>query len=206
MHVTVADDQPEIERAMRESIPRCEFLVVSGGIGPTEDDLTRQALAAVLERPLEVYAPWIVELEKFFAARSRQMPESNRIQAMIPAGSRPILNGAGTALGIAAVVEKGNGGGCQIFVMPGVPKEMKLMFAREVLPAVGSAGGGAVILSRTLHTFGLGESAVAEKLPDLMRRGQNPSVGTTVSGGVVSLRLNCTLSVTAGGRKGAGGC
>jgi nicotinamide-nucleotide amidase len=74
--------------------------------------------------------------------------------------------------------------------MPGVPKEMKAMFTRDVLPHIQQAGCGAVILSRTLHTFGLGESWVAEKLGDLMKRDRNPSVGTTVSNGIVSLRIN----------------
>jgi nicotinamide-nucleotide amidase len=74
--------------------------------------------------------------------------------------------------------------------MPGVPKEMKAMFTRDVLPHVQEQGGGAVILSRTLHTFGLGESSVAEKLGSLMMRQKNPSVGTTVSQGIVSLRVN----------------
>ena len=77
-----------------------------------------------------------------------------------------------------------------MFVTPGVPKEMKAMFTRDVLPHIQQAGGGAVILSRTLHTFGLGESWVAEKLGDLMKRDRNPSVGTTVSQGIVSLRIN----------------
>ena len=77
--------------------------------------------------------------------------------------------------------------------MPGVPKEMKAMFTRDVLPHIAKATGDAVILSHTLHTFGLGESNVGELLHqhgDLMRRGRNPSVGTTVSGGIVSLRVN----------------
>jgi nicotinamide-nucleotide amidase len=74
--------------------------------------------------------------------------------------------------------------------MPGVPKEMKIMFARDVLPVIEKAGGGAAICSRTIHTFGQGESAIAEMLGDLMKRDRNPSVGTTVSGGVVSLRVN----------------
>src|SRR5207247_1728096 len=86
---------------------------------------------------------------------------------------------------------------CRIFVTPGVPKEMKAMFTRDVLPHVKQMAGGAVILSRTLHTFGLGESAIAERLGELMRRGRNPSVGTTVSGGVVSVRINSSFeSVT----------
>ena len=80
---------------------------------------------------------------------------------------------------------------CNVFITPGVPKEMKLMFERDVLPRVKEIGGGdAVILSRTLHTFGLGESAIAEMLGDLMNRDRNPSVGTTVSNGIVSLRIN----------------
>jgi nicotinamide-nucleotide amidase len=85
--------------------------------------------------------------------------------------------------------------------MPGVPKEMKIMFQRDVLPRVREAGGGAVILSRTLHTFGLGESAIAEKLGELMRRGRNPSVGTTVSNGVVALRVNARFDSLAEAQK-----
>jgi nicotinamide-nucleotide amidase len=84
-----------------------------------------------------------------------------------------------------------------VFVVPGVPKEMKAMFQRDVLPAVRKASGGAAIVSRSLHTFGLGESAIAEKVGALMRRDRNPSVGTTVSGGVVSLRLNSRFSTVA---------
>jgi nicotinamide-nucleotide amidase len=227
-HVTVADDQTAIERAIAESCRNCDWLIISGGIGPTEDDLTRQALAAVLAEPLELNEEWLQRMQDFFTARGRPMPESNRIQAMIPRGAKPLLNGAGTALGIAAVIEgsgfrvqgSGNAGAsaigdqsapfwlnpeprtlnphsCRVFVLPGVPKEMKLMFQREVLPPIREAGGGAAILSRTLHTFGLGESAVAEKLGDLMKRGRNPSVGTTVSGGVVSLRVNARFSNVA---------
>ena len=184
-HLTVGDDQPAIQRAISESFGRCNLLLISGGLGPTEDDLTRQALAAVMGQPLEMNAQWLAELEKFFAARNRAMPASNRIQAMIPRGATMVFNTAGTAAGIAATL-----GNCRVFVMPGVPKEMKIMFARDVLPFVRESSGGAAILSRTLHTFGLGESAVAEMLGDLMNRSRNPSVGTTVSNGIVSLRVN----------------
>ncbi len=191
-HVTVPDDQKEIERAIADASAHCDWLIVSGGLGPTEDDLTRQALAAVLREPLELHQGWLDELRKFFRSRGREMPASNQIQAMIPRGALPIHNDAGTALGIDARLSRGAGtdSACRIFVLPGVPKEMKRMFEGHVLPNMRSAGGGAVILSRTLHTFGLGESHVAEKLGPLMRRDRNPSVGTTVSGGIVSLRVN----------------
>jgi nicotinamide-nucleotide amidase len=195
-HVTVADDQKEIERAILDASHRCDWLIISGGLGPTEDDLTRQALAAVLNEPLELQQEWVDQLRTFFKARGRMMPESNRIQAMIPRGAKPIHNSAGTALGIDATLSRGapDAGICRIMVVPGVPKEMKRMFEAHLLPAMRAAGGGAVILSRTLHTFGLGESHVAERLGTLMRRDRNPSVGTTVSGGIVSLRVNARFA------------
>lgn len=190
-HLTVPDDQPAVEQAMLESVGRCDFLIVSGGIGPTEDDLTRQALAALMGVPLEVNDRWLAELEKFFAARGREMPAMNRVQAMVPRGARMIFNHAGTAAGIDAAYQSGDQKTtCRVFVMPGVPKEMKLMFTRDVLPHVAEQAGGAVILSRTLHTYGLGESAIGERLGKLMARDRNPSVGTTVSEGQVSLRVN----------------
>jgi nicotinamide-nucleotide amidase len=102
-----------------------------------------------------------------------------------------IFNHHGTAAGIDAIYVSGDQKTiCRVFVMPGVPKEMKAMFTRDVLPHIKQASGGAVILSRTLHTFGLGESAVAERIGTQMMRDRNPSVGTTVTGGVVSLRIN----------------
>jgi nicotinamide-nucleotide amidase len=185
LHQTVPDDQAAIERAILAAASIAPLLVVSGGIGPTDDDLTRQALAAVLQAPLELDESWLARLHEFWHKRGRAMPEMNRIQAMIPRGATMIENTAGTAAGMFATVS-----GCEVFVLPGVPKEMKIMFERDVLPRVRARGGGATIASRTLHTFGLGESAVAELLGDLMARGRNPSVGTTVSGGVVSVRIN----------------
>lgn len=194
-HLTVGDDQPAIERAIRDSAGRCDVLLISGGIGPTEDDLTRQSLAAVLAAPLEPSALWMERLETFFKARGRPMPESNRIQAMIPRGATLIENTNGTAAGIRVTLphagaKRSDAPDPEAFVMPGVPKEMKAMFTRDVLPHLAKATGGAAIVSRTLHTFGLGESWVAEKLGDLMTRGRNPSVGTTVANGIVSLRVN----------------
>jgi len=180
VHAAVADDQRTIEEAIRAAAQRCDTLIISGGLGPTADDLTRQALATVLAQPLEMNQQWLAELTNFFASRKRPMPDANRIQAMIPRGARMIFNTAGTAAGIEAQIGK-----CRVFVMPGVPKEMKIMFQRDVLPHLRDTAGGAAIVSLTLHTFGLGESAVAEMLGDLMRRDRNPLVGTTVANGIV---------------------
>jgi nicotinamide-nucleotide amidase len=191
VHITVADDQRAIEEAMRESVGRCDYLIVSGGIGPTEDDLTRQALAGVMRVPLQMHDGWLKQLDEFFVKRGRPMPEANKIQAMIPRGATLIWNTCGTAAGIDAIYETGDlKNACRVFVMPGVPKEMKAMFEQDVRPHIEKESAGAVILSRTLHTFGLGESAIAELLGEMMMRANNPSVGTTVSQGIVSLRIN----------------
>jgi len=190
-HMTVGDEQKAIEQAIEESVGRCDALVISGGIGPTDDDLTRQALAGVMQAPLELNQAWLDHMSTYFTRLDRKMPPSNNIQAMIPRGATMIWNHHGTAAGIDAMFQSGDQKTtCHVFVMPGVPREMKGMFTRDVLPHIQKASGGAAIVSRTLHTFGLGESTVAERLGELMKRGRNPSVGTTVAGGVVSLRIN----------------
>ncbi len=188
-HVTVGDDQRAIEAAISDSASRCDVLIVSGGLGPTKDDLTRFAVASVLSQPLEINAGWLEQMEKMFHSRGRVMAESNRGQAMIPRGARLIHNPAGTAAGIDADLNSTPAHTCRLFVLPGVPREMQIMFERSIKPVLADMGGGGVILARTLHTFGLGESNIGEMLGELMDRGRNPSVGTTVSGGVVSVRI-----------------
>jgi nicotinamide-nucleotide amidase len=189
-HVTVPDDQKLIEEAIRDASRRCDLVIISGGIGPTPDDLTRQALAAVLNAPLELNEAWLAELRQFFRSRGREMPEANKIQAMIPRGAAMIYNACGTAAGMDVYLNEV----CRAVVIPGVPKEMKAMLSSAVIPTIVATSGGALILSRTLHTFGLGESWVAEKLGGLMNRSRNPSVGTTVSQGIVSLRINARFN------------
>jgi len=233
-HTTVGDDQAAIERAIRAAARPGDVLIISGGIGPTPDDLTRQALAAVMRQPLELNEHWLRFLQDFFKKRNREMPEMNKIQAMIPRGAKIILNSCGTAAGIEAelkfpdyilpaplagnqameqmfgeeamarrkladkdlsersrrIFQKGIGDVTRVFVIPGVPSEMKAMFTRDILPSLAKESGGGVILSRTLHTFGLGESAIAEMLGNLMDRRRNPTVGTTVANGIVSVRIN----------------
>lgn len=184
-HQTVGDDQRAIEDAMRHLAALADVLIVSGGIGPTDDDLTRQALAGVMNVPLELDEGWLQKLVDFWQKRGRPMPEMNRIQAMIPRGATLIENTAGTAAGMRArLLDR-----CDVFIVPGVPKEMQVMFGASVLPAIQDRCGGAALAIRNLHTFGLGESALAEPLTDLMARGREPAVGTTVSGGVVSVRI-----------------
>jgi nicotinamide-nucleotide amidase len=188
-HATVGDDAPRIARTILAAAGQCDVLIISGGLGPTEDDLTRGALAAALGQPLELDAGWLAEIEAFFQKVRRPMPPANRVQAMIPRGARAIFNTAGTAAGIDATLRAGDRS-CHVFSVPGVPSEMKTMLRRDVLGHLAAQASGAVIRSRLLRTFGRGESAVGTALGDLMRRDRNPSVGTTVSEGEVALRLN----------------
>jgi len=180
-HATVGDDQSVIARAIADAATRAEVVIVSGGLGPTEDDLTRQALAEALGTELEVNAHCLEAITEFFRARNRQMNETNCIQAMVPRGAEPIDNHVGTAPGLYARV-----GETQVFIVPGVPSEMEWMFRNAIAPKLPSQEG--VMLYRVLHTFGSGESDVGAKIANLMRRDGNPLVGTTVAAGMVSIR------------------
>ena len=201
-HQTVGDVQTDIEVAIDAASKVADLILVSGGIGPTPDDLTRQALAAVLKQPLELNSDWLEHIKAYFTRLGRVMPETNQIQAMIPRGAETIWNHNGTAAGVSATIEHRYDRTrppriVKLVVMPGVPKEMKAMFTSSVLPLVSASDGG-VILQKTIHTFGSGESAVAERLGETMMRGRNPSVGTTVANGIVSVRVNARFSDTAG--------
>lgn len=184
-HMTVPDSREAIAAAIRQGASAVDVLIVSGGLGPTEDDLTREALADAMGVDLVRDEAAMATLKGFFERLNRPMPQRNEVQAYVPRGARAIPNPNGTAPGLAATI-----GNCRIAVMPGVPKEMFAMWADSIEPELAKAAGGAVVLSRTLHTFGMGESSVAQKLGELMMRQRNPSVGTTVSQGIVSLRLN----------------
>jgi nicotinamide-nucleotide amidase len=185
LHVTVADDQAAIEKAIQAAAEQVELVLVTGGLGPTPDDVTRQALAAAMGVELWFDQKSSEQIEAYFQSRRRPMHPENRNQAMIPAGARPIRNSCGTAPGIHAVL-----GTSDVYVMPGVPREMKAMFEAYVRPLLVEASEGGVILQRTVHTFGMPEAEVGAKISDLMERGRNPAVGTSASDLIISIRIN----------------
>jgi len=181
-HCTVGDDLAEIIAAISRLARDADVLIITGGLGPTEDDLTRRALADATGSQLLLNERRLAVLEEFFRSRGRQMAENNRRQAMIPAGAEPLENPVGTACGIAARL-----GRCRIFAVPGVPREMRQMFADQVAPRLPHCPR--VILHRWIHTFGLGESDVGAKIADLMALRSGSKVGTVVEAGVVSVRI-----------------
>jgi len=188
-HVTIGDDMKAIRDAVRSAAGAADAVLITGGLGPTADDLTRQALAAAAEVELVADADSLECIRAFFESRGRAFPEQNSVQAMIPSGATAIENTCGTAPGIFVEI-----GGAACFAMPGVPFEMKAMFRRNVLPRLQTGGG--VLRSRILNCFGLGESVVGEKLSDLMIPGQNPAVGTTAGLGVISVRINASAKTS----------
>ena len=133
----------------------------------------------------------VIQIERWFKSRGRVMAGSNRLQALRPRSAEVMENRHGTAPGLR--IERGEGpGGVRIFVMPGVPGEMRGMFVEEVLPRLKEMSGERVTVISKVNTFGRGESVVGEAIRDLMVRGGNPSVGTTVAEAIVSVRIYAT--------------
>jgi nicotinamide-nucleotide amidase len=183
-HVTVADDLLATRDLLRDAAARAVIVLVTGGLGPTDDDLTRQALADAAGQPLVEDAASLEQMREFFAARNRAMPDRNRVRALRPAAARAIPNSVGTAPGIRLEL-----GSAVIYALPGVPFEMRTMFDEFVRPELAARGGGAVLLARRIRCYGSTESEIGERIADLMTRGRNPEVGTTAELGEIGIRI-----------------
>jgi len=191
---TVGDNIDRIVEVLGHAVTRADVVLVTGGLGPTQDDLTRDAIARLAGLDL-VRDPDIEEMlrEKFRAFSARPMPVTNLRQAEVPAGARMILPDRGTAPGL--IVEFPSG--ARIYAVPGVPDEMVEMMTGTILAELAVAAGGAVIVSRALRITGMGESAVGEALTDLFEASTNPTVAYLASMGEVKVRLTAKAAIVS---------
>jgi len=182
-HTTVGDDEAALAAAVTCAVALADIVIVTGGIGPTPDDITRQAIARVAGAPLVRDAAALAHIEGMFRSWGREMPPVNAIQADFPKGSEVIDNPRGTAPGFRITIK-----GTEIVVLPGVPSEMKAMWLATVRPALAGRGGG-VLVTRTVNCFGRGEADITEVIKDLMAAGRNPLVGDTAEDAVIKVRI-----------------
>jgi nicotinamide-nucleotide amidase len=183
---TVGDNLQRMKEAIQEATQRCQVVITTGGLGPTEDDLTREAVAETTKRPL-VFQPHLMEqIEGLFKRRGFRMTENNRKQAYIPEGAIPIENPKGTAPGF--IVEGSN---WVTISIPGVPSEMEYLMEHTVISYLRRRFNlkHQVLRYKVLRTCGLGESAIGLQIKDLMRESRNPSVGTLASVGDIKIRI-----------------
>jgi len=183
----IGDDIDSIVRSFNFACNDADLVVATGGLGPTDDDLTRQALAKLLGSELQLQEDLLQRIEAFFTSRNRQMSSRNKIQAYIPAGAKALVNNLGTAPGIRAEFK-----GKTLCALPGVPSEMKQMFEESVLPELKKLSVKQAVVVRKLKCFGTGESNIAELLGDIMDRGRNPLINCTVRQGVITLHIIAT--------------
>jgi nicotinamide-nucleotide amidase len=186
-HTTVGDNEARIAEVLLEALGRADGVIVTGGLGPTQDDVTREAVAAVAGVPLvrrPVLEDWLRER---FARMGTRMAEMNLRQADVPEGARYLDNPRGSAPGLIVEV-----GGKPLYAVPGVPREMEGMLERVVLPDLAArAGEGRAIVSRVLRTAGVGESRLAERLTPLWEAagGGQVTLAYLASAGEVRVRL-----------------
>jgi len=158
-HTSVADRPEVIRAAVTEALERTGFVITTGGLGPTRDDMTKREVAAVFGKALELDETVLRSLEDRFRRLGRAMPAANRTQAEVPVGATVLPNPRGTAPGLWVEAE------ARVVVMlPGVPSEMRGLLAEEVLPRLAARSSGRVVRSRSVRTTGIAESALAERV------------------------------------------
>lgn len=186
---SVGDKLDEIVRVIRGAADRCDLVITTGGLGPTLDDLTREAVARATGVELELKPELMEQIEAYFARIGYRMPENNRRQAYVPAGSEVIPNPVGTAPCFVAETN-----GRPIICLPGVPRELSYLWGREIAPWIRERFrlSDQEVTYRVLKVAGLSESRVDDLIGDLMGVGGNPEVGLLASPGEIKIRITAT--------------
>jgi len=180
---TVGDNREQLIWALKQAIEKAELVIITGGLGPTDDDLTRFVLADLAHLDLIEDAHSLTVIENFFRSRNRQMISRNRIQAMIPIGAEALDNPTGTAPGIKMQIAQAN-----IFALPGVPAEMKRMFDLYVAKWI-NEHQPTKIYRKKIHCIGIGESNLVSRLEAIVKKFPQIRFGTTAKGGTITINL-----------------
>jgi len=181
---TIGDNPDRIADIISAALKRCDLVITSGGIGPTVDDKTREAVSLATNRPLMLNQNLLDTIAAFFKRRGLELGENNKRQAYIPQGAVPIENPVGTAPGF--IVEQN---GRYVVSLPGVPKELYYLSEKTVLPYLERKFGiSSVIMTRVLRTAGVGESNIDRMIEDL-EKSHNPTVGLAAHIGSVDIRI-----------------
>ncbi|NPV72212.1 MAG: competence/damage-inducible protein A [Pelotomaculum sp.] len=184
LHTTVGDDRERMSRAFREAIERSDLIIITGGLGPTTDDLTMETVASVLGLPLVLDERSLAAIEEVYQRRGLALTEGAKKQAYFPEGAAVLPNTRGTAPG--ALIEKD---GKIILILPGPPHELTAMFENSALPFLSEkAGKGAVMRYKVFKLTGITESMVQEKLKDLGGQG-NPEIAYMAKPGEIQVRI-----------------
>lgn len=182
----VGDSRAEMAETLSLALKRSQIIITTGGLGPTEDDLTREVVSRVAGRKLVFHQHLMDQIEAIFRRRGFQMVASNRRQAFIPDGAIPIENPVGTAPGFILEEE-----GRALITLPGVPREMEFLMERAVIPYLRKkfAIREGTVQYKVLRVAGLGESAVNDQIADFIQEGENPSIGLLASPGDIKIRI-----------------
>jgi nicotinamide-nucleotide amidase len=183
---SVGDNTERLTRMLRDALDRADGVITTGGLGPTVDDLTKDAVAAAVDDTLQLHEPSLRALEERFKKFNRPMTENNKRQAILPSRAVVLPNPHGTAPGFIALRADGKFVAC----MPGVPREMKPMLADQIIPwLVNRFTLKSAIYTKTLHTIGIGESELDRRVEDLFRALENPKIAMLAHGGRVDIKV-----------------
>ncbi len=196
LKTVVGDDEARLEETVRDAMKRSEIVIATGGLGPTEDDITRKIFARVLKRQLILEDAILEKIRARFARRNMPMPEINARQALVIHGAQILENGNGTAPGMLITEGK-----CTVVLLPGPPREMKPIFDASVAPALKQRMGDMLIVRRTLSIFGLTESATDELAAPIYTKYRNPSTTILFKDGQIELHLTAQARGESGAVK-----
>lgn len=184
----VGDNEERLSETLKLALSRSDIVLLSGGLGPTQDDLTKEVAAKVCGKELYLHEPSKEAIRQFFAERKLEITENNWKQAMVPEGCIVVENPGGTAPGII-MAENGK----HVVLMPGPPGELIPMFERSIMPYLAGLTNG-VIYSQTVKICGVGESKAESMIEDLVDAQQNPTIATYAKTGEVHLRVTSTAT------------